>query len=253
MRIPEAPVLAIETSTRVCSAALRCGGRLMERTRTGAGIHASGLPSMVRELFEQAGIASGDLGAVLLAGGPGSYTGLRIGVSFVKGLLLPVPEVALHVAGSLPMMAIGAWLERGRGLEQEASVDAGADGELAGKPTGGPIRVHAVIDARRQHLYSWCGEFASDGRVEPVLPAAVRPLARIEEALRPGDVVCGTGWERLEGLDRLANPTLGESAIRAETLLRAFAEPVWRSWFTLCEPSEFTPDYLGGYGAPPGG
>ena len=258
MRDPEAPVLAIETSTRVCSAALRCRGRLAEKTRTGAGVHASGLPSMVRELLEQAGIGAGDLGAVLLAAGPGSYTGLRIGVSFVKGLLLPVPGAALHAAGSLPMMAIGAWLEMGLapggGESGQGSTGQGLAGqEWSGSRKLGPVRVHATIDARRQHLYSWCGEFGSDGRVDEVFPAAVRPLAQIGEVLRAGDVVCGTGWERLEGLDRLEHRTFGESAIRAETLLRAFAEPVWKTWFTQYEPSDFTPDYLGGYGAHPGG
>lgn len=233
---PRRAILAVETSTRVCSVALWDGVRLLERTRVGAGVHSAGLPSMTGELLGEAGLAVGELAAVLLTGGPGSYTGLRIGVSFVKGLLMPAPHVRFHVAGSLPMIAIGAWRQ--------------CDPSLAGDS----VRVHAFIDARREHLYSWCGEFrGKTGEFTEILPPSVRPLAELEGFVRPGDVISGTGWQRLSMAQANARAATGEEAIGAGTLIHAFSEPVWHKVFRRWDPSDFTPDYLGGYSSAPGG
>lgn len=92
-------VLSLDTSTRVCSVALHQNGALLgcyelltEKT------HSSLLTTLIQDLVTHAGFSLGDLDQVAVAKGPGSYTGLRIGVSTAKGLCfsLDKPLVSVH-------------------------------------------------------------------------------------------------------------------------------------------------------------
>lgn len=92
-------VLSLDTSTRVCSVALHQDGALLgcyelltEKT------HSSLLTTLVQDLVTHAGFALTDLDQIAVAKGPGSYTGLRIGVSTAKGLCfsLDKPLVSVH-------------------------------------------------------------------------------------------------------------------------------------------------------------
>ena len=76
------PILLIETATSVCSVAIGEKGSIVaERSTSEPNAHSSKLNSFVSELFKEAGMKPADLTAVCVSGGPGSYTGLRIGVS----------------------------------------------------------------------------------------------------------------------------------------------------------------------------
>ncbi len=96
-------ILAIETSTKVCSAALiKDGGAIVSRIDQEGGNHAKQLPLFIEELLQYARQAGLKTDAVALSEGPGSYTGLRIGTSTAKGLCygldipligIPTPEV----------------------------------------------------------------------------------------------------------------------------------------------------------------
>lgn len=80
-------VLAIETSTSVCSAALSMDGQtIASRINREGTNHARLLPIFVEELLTELKARSLQLDAVALSEGPGSYTGLRIGASMAKGL-----------------------------------------------------------------------------------------------------------------------------------------------------------------------
>ncbi len=79
--------LVIDTSLNACTAALFDGVRpLTERVEEMARGHQERLGGMVVELFETAGIAPRDVTGVAVTLGPGSFTGLRVGLSFAKGL-----------------------------------------------------------------------------------------------------------------------------------------------------------------------
>ena len=91
-------VLAIETSTHVCSAALATDGVVVAaRIDREGGNHARQLPVFIDELLHIARDKGLHLDAVALSEGPGSYTGLRIGTSTAKGLCygLNIPLVAI--------------------------------------------------------------------------------------------------------------------------------------------------------------
>lgn len=80
-------ILSIETSEQACSAALSCDGALVDFLENTQGpSHQETLPGMVRDLLSMADSRAIPVDAVAVSGGPGSYTGLRIGVSTAKGI-----------------------------------------------------------------------------------------------------------------------------------------------------------------------
>ncbi len=80
-------ILGIETSSAVCSVGLVNGrGLSIERNIIDPHIHSEKLLTLVEEVLRQAELESGDLDAVAVSIGPGSFTGLRIGLSSAKGL-----------------------------------------------------------------------------------------------------------------------------------------------------------------------
>jgi len=91
-------ILHIETATPVCSVALGMDGKAVAVEETeGQNLHASHLNPFIVSVLEKAGIGMADLHAVAVGKGPGSYTGLRIGVSAAKGLCyaLGIPLVSV--------------------------------------------------------------------------------------------------------------------------------------------------------------
>jgi len=100
-------ILQIETATSVCSVALSVDGKTIAiKEEKAQNIHASSLTLFIEEVMKSAGINYADLDAIAVSKGPGSYTGLRIGVSTAKGLCfaLDKPLIAIN---TLKMMASG--------------------------------------------------------------------------------------------------------------------------------------------------
>jgi tRNA threonylcarbamoyladenosine biosynthesis protein TsaB len=132
-------ILCIETGTGVCSVALSRGGRLVAlRESAGERDHARNVAVYTDELLKENGLQARQLSAVAVAQGPGSYTGLRIGVSFAKGLCYSL---------GLPLIAVGSLesLARVAAEEYEAGVfnaDRWEDTLLC-----------PMVDARRMEVY----------------------------------------------------------------------------------------------------
>ena len=100
-------ILCIETSTAVCSVALVDNGNVIALKESLDGQnHAEKITIFIDELMKEAGVAYKDLDAVAVSMGPGSYTGLRIGVSTAKGFCyaLDKPLIAID---TLAAMAYG--------------------------------------------------------------------------------------------------------------------------------------------------
>lgn len=104
-------ILCIETATNLCSVAL-CSedGATCLRESSDSKSHASLLTVYIMEILEKSGVKAGDLEAISVSKGPGSYTGLRIGVSAAKGIAF---------AASVPLIGIETIYSMYRGLTNE--------------------------------------------------------------------------------------------------------------------------------------
>lgn len=97
-------ILSIETTTSVCSIAVARDGKLLSvRELNSKNSHAEIVNGFIQEVIEESGVSLTDLDAVAVSEGPGSYTGLRIGVSTAKGLCysLDIPLIAVSTLRSL--------------------------------------------------------------------------------------------------------------------------------------------------------
>lgn len=106
-----AKILQIETATQVCSVALSIDEKIAAiKEESGQNLHASNITLFIDEVVKAAGLIYQDIDAVAVSKGPGSYTGLRIGVSTAKGLCyaLEKPLIAIE---TLKMMAAGFLIE----------------------------------------------------------------------------------------------------------------------------------------------
>lgn len=128
-------ILLIETSTEVCSVALACNGQILAiREINDQKSHASKVAVFIDEVLSEAQLVPQALSAVAVSSGPGSYTGLRIGVSSAKGLCYAV---------GIPLIAVD-------------TLQALAEGFLAQNPilAGTNDLLIPMIDARRMEVYA---------------------------------------------------------------------------------------------------
>lgn len=172
----ELKILAVDTATEACSAALLVGDTLFSRWEEAPRDHTRKILPMVQAVLDDAGITLGELDAIAFGRGPGSFTGVRIGVSVAQGLAFGV-GVPLIGISTLAAMAQGA--HRLEGAE----------------------RVLTAIDARMGEVYFGQYEL-KDGRMQlvgdevvsdPVTLVADRTLAHCK--LTGSWSRVGTGFE----------------------------------------------------------
>ena len=107
-------ILYIETATDVCSVALSRGMEIIGlQEEAGGNNHAKHLLPFVDEVLKQGGCTVKDLNGVAVSIGPGSYTGLRIGVSTAKGIAYTagIPVMAVSTLESIAQGAKLLWIE----------------------------------------------------------------------------------------------------------------------------------------------
>jgi len=100
-------ILHIETATDICSVVLAENGVVVaEKTSEPIRDHASSLAVYIDEVLKVSGVKPSDLKAIAVSKGPGSYTGLRIGVSTAKGLCyaLNIPLIAISTTQSMAQL-----------------------------------------------------------------------------------------------------------------------------------------------------
>lgn len=133
-------ILALETATNVCSIALVADQKLVvEKNLIEPRAHAQKLGVMIQDLMAEVGLNFSDLEAIAVSKGPGSYTGLRIGVSTAKGLAW-AHDVPIIGVNSLEGMAYTL-------LEEAKENDV----------------VCALIDARRDEIFMAAFRKTADG------------------------------------------------------------------------------------------
>jgi tRNA threonylcarbamoyladenosine biosynthesis protein TsaB len=146
-----AAILNIETATPLCSVALAIDGILIARRETQEEkSHAARLTVYVEEILKEQGLHIKDLHAIAIGKGPGSYTGLRIGVSTAKGLCYGA-GIPLIAVGTLRIMATQA-----KAICRERAI-----------PLNENTLLCPMIDARRMEVFS-CLYKVSGEEKEPI-------------------------------------------------------------------------------------
>jgi tRNA threonylcarbamoyladenosine biosynthesis protein TsaB len=138
----------------------RDGELVALRESAGERDHAARVAVFTDEVLREAGIAAADLSAVAVSKGPGSYTGLRIGVSLAKGMCyaLGIPLIGV---GSLDSLFCEAREKQAESLKSSAQGNALCNGDATPpKPCKGEIMI-PMIDARRMEVYGQI--FDADG------------------------------------------------------------------------------------------
>lgn len=185
-------LLALETATGVCGVALHRDGVLRAECWVEERyVAAERIFGLIDDVLQKGGVSAGDLSAVAVSIGPGSFTGLRIGLSVAKGL---------HAARGMAIIPVPTL---------EALADAGA--ERAREM--GATMILAALDARRDEVY--CQLFALEGGgVTPVWE--VQDLA-VEEVVRqlPGGAIALTG----DGREKVARVPGGMEGRRGSPLI----------------------------------
>ena len=129
-------ILCLETSTAVCSVSLVNNGNVVAlRESLDGQNHAEKITIFIDEVMKEAGVAYKDLDAVATSMGPGSYTGLRIGVSAAKGLCYAMEK---------PLIAIDTLAAMANGFLSQQSMVNGQQ----------PMVLCPMIDARRMEVYT---------------------------------------------------------------------------------------------------
>ena len=137
------PILAIETSSRTASVALSQQDQVVAELHMPAGKRtAAWLAVAVRDLLQQCEIAPQKLEAIALSHGPGSFTGLRIGVTFAKVFAYTLQE-------SQPRSDESVNLENKPHVIPVNTLEVVA----AQAETGTPSVIHAVMDAGRNEVF----------------------------------------------------------------------------------------------------
>jgi len=148
-------ILQIETSTTSCSVALAQDGKVLSyKTINQRNIHAEVITVFIGEIFADNYLKFKELSAVSVSAGPGSYTGLRIGVSTTKGLCFSLDKPLISVETLLAMAA--GYLTRFQ------------------KPAEEKFLLCPMIDARRMEVYT--ALFDQDlKQVEPTAAKIIDP------------------------------------------------------------------------------
>jgi tRNA threonylcarbamoyladenosine biosynthesis protein TsaB len=200
-------ILCIETATEVCSVALAQDQTLLGIKESSAlNIHSAILTVFIDEIIKSSGFGMGDLDAIAVSMGPGSYTGLRIGVATAKGLCyaLNKPLIAIPT-----LQAMAAGMNDNLQMTNDKSFDKIKNPESQNRNPKSEILnpksqilFCPMIDARRMEVYN--AVFDQDGKEVREVRAEIIDEYSFLEFLSDHVVVFGG-----EGADK-CKPLLGD-------------------------------------------
>jgi tRNA threonylcarbamoyladenosine biosynthesis protein TsaB len=211
-------LLAIDTSTLACSVGACAGARVATRHEERDREHTKLLVPMIRAVLAETGIGTGELDAVVLGNGPGSFIGLRIAASVAEGIAFAAG------LGIVPVSSLAA-----------LALQAGRPGEL----------VAVAQDAHMSEVYLGLYRIGASG-----LPVAISPerlqAPKVIDELCASTVAAGAGWLRYPALFEANREQIARMSDalypRAEALLRLGAH-AFRELGAIA-PEAVVPTYL---------
>ncbi|MEO8794948.1 MAG: tRNA (adenosine(37)-N6)-threonylcarbamoyltransferase complex dimerization subunit type 1 TsaB [Daejeonella sp.] len=172
-------ILLLETATPNCSVALAENGVVLAfKELNEQNVHASHITLFVEEVMKDVGKKYSELNAIAISKGPGSYTGLRIGVSTAKGLCfaLDIPLIAINTLEAMAAGAVGMMKNQ--------------DKELIFCP---------MIDARRMEVYT--AQYDSElNEIQPVRAEIIDETTFADLLNSKSVVFFGSGSEKCKPL-----------------------------------------------------
>ena len=221
-----AVILIIETSTEVCSVALANNGQIIDLIESKEGQNHARLVTVFAEtLMKRNAVEPSDLVAVAVSKGPGSYTGLRIGVSTAKGICF---------AGHIPLIAIGT-------LEAMAK-HVMINPVKYGLPENKNRLFCPMIDARRMEVF-WMLLDSQGNVLKPIAANIIEETFLSDELIENQIVFFGNGAEKCQ---KVLNSTNAIFVDHIEASAQHMSELVWQSYTKnqLEDVAYFEPFYL---------
>jgi tRNA threonylcarbamoyladenosine biosynthesis protein TsaB len=167
-------ILALDTTTRAGSAAVvRDGAVLAELSGDPAITHGQRLPGELMRVLAQAGVRIEDVDLFAVAAGPGSFTGLRVGISTVQGLAMARSRrvVAVSTLDALAWVAANA---------------TGAAANATGPAANADRRIAAWMDAQRGDVSA--ALYTPDGRDTLIAPQSSAPAVVLDRWIAAADI-----------------------------------------------------------------
>ena len=168
-------IILIETSTALCSAALAEDGVIVSyRESSAPKAHASLTAVFIQEMLSERGLSLSDCDAICVSMGPGSYTGLRVGVSTAKGLCFGSgkPLLAVGTLDTLVAQAADAIAEGSDVIPSPLAVIPSEHDVIPSEVEGSPYRfIIPMIDARRMEVYT--AVFENGRQITETAPAII--------------------------------------------------------------------------------
>ncbi|HYA35958.1 MAG TPA: tRNA (adenosine(37)-N6)-threonylcarbamoyltransferase complex dimerization subunit type 1 TsaB [Candidatus Binataceae bacterium] len=161
-------VLGIDTATERASLALIDSGRIVAECARPTASHGADLPDFVAALIAVAGASFKDLRGIAVGIGPGSFTGLRVGLSYVKGLAFAL----------------------GCGVVGISTFDAIALGVREAYPGVGNRPICTIFDARKNEVYAALYRIVADG-VERSTDTCVGPVEELAHRISGEAILAG--------------------------------------------------------------
>ena len=178
--------LAIDASTEACSVALQVNGKLYSRYDLCPQSHSLRLLPMVDEVLTEAGIKLSQCDGLIFGRGPGSFTGVRIGVGVAQGLAF---------SANIPVFGVSSL----QAMAQLAFMQGKLQGEEQGKIKGQQTSVIAAIDARMGEVYNGYFTLDENNIMQPQCAEAVTAPEQLAQHLssvvNKAEYGVGTAWD----------------------------------------------------------
>jgi tRNA threonylcarbamoyladenosine biosynthesis protein TsaB len=212
--------LALDTSTEACSVALALDGQILALDEVCPQQHSKRILPMVQQLLADAGISLHQLDGIIFGRGPGSFTGVRIGVSVAQGLAL---------GADLPVFGVSTLAAMAQAAVQQNATE-----------------VIAAIDARMAEVYIAAFTLDEAGLMQAITPEIAAKPAALPEVLTSLSFTSrvlgvGTGWQTYsQALQQLAPALIADSILYPSAqFMLPFASRAWQQQlFVSAEQAE---------------